>query len=315
MTHPGNDEGPWSAAKAAASRKEIAFTFDDVPRSPGAFLTPVERRRKLIALLDGSCIQAAFFANPGHLENPNDLALADSITDYGHAGHLLGNHGFLHPALSETAIEPFMRDVDQAAAWLEGRPNAKPWFRFPFLDEESNDLEKRDAVRTALQARRIWPAPVTIDVWDWNLEERSLQATKAGQAIDQGALMALFVGMHADAARAADRQAQILFGRSMAQVFLLHEADVTVLGLPPLIARLRADGWVLVSPGRAYEDPVYQIQPAKLPSGGPLLDALERDLGTARPMQARYEEYDESNRQFDRRVLGRRAQAESPSHL
>jgi peptidoglycan-N-acetylglucosamine deacetylase len=293
-----------ATAKAAPSRKEIAFTFDDIPRAAGAFLSPSERRRKLIVALGGAGVKAAFFANPGSLENPDDPALAAAIMAYADAGHIIGNHSFSHPALSKTAIEPFLRDVDQAAAWLKGLPNVQPWFRFPFLDEEFNDLEKRDAVRVALRTRGLWPAPVTIDMWDWNLEDRCLQAKKAGQAIDHDALIDLFVTTHIKGARDADRQAQALFGRSIAQTFLLHEADVTTLGLQVLIASLRTDGWTLVEPERAYADPAYAIMPELLPSGGPLLDALERDQGTARPVQLRYDAFAELNQQFDTYVLG-----------
>ena len=58
------------AATPASAQKRIALTFDDVPRSRGAFLTPDERTVKLIAGLKRAGVrQAAFFVNPGNLAN------------------------------------------------------------------------------------------------------------------------------------------------------------------------------------------------------------------------------------------------------
>src|SRR5262245_53501967 len=54
---------------AAGHDKEIALTFDDVPREPGAFMTMAERQKRLIAALKLAHVRrAAFFTNPGHLD-------------------------------------------------------------------------------------------------------------------------------------------------------------------------------------------------------------------------------------------------------
>jgi peptidoglycan-N-acetylglucosamine deacetylase len=314
MTTMTDQDRMMAEAKAAPSRKEIAFTFDDVPRSAGAFLSPTDRRQKLIDALNDGEVQVAFFTNPGNLERSDPLALNEADPDeaimaYAKAGHIIGNHSYSHPALSKTPIDAFLKDVDQASEWLEGRSNTKPWFRFPFLDEEFSDLAKRDAVREALKDRGLMPKPITIDVWDWNLEDRCIEATQAGKAIDHQALITLFVRQHIDGAQAADEVAKSLFGRSVAQVFLLHEADVTLLGIKALMASLRDEGWTIVTPERAYEDPIYNILPKALPSGGPLLESIARDYGLGAPLQARYDEFALSNTLFDQYVLGQKGAA------
>jgi peptidoglycan-N-acetylglucosamine deacetylase len=301
MPRPPHTQAALKTAKAATSRKEIAFTFDDVPRAVGPFMSQNDRREKLITALQEGQVEAAFFANPGNL---NGGGSDEAIMAYARAGHSVGNHSYSHPALTKTPIDVFLEDVDRASAWLNGRLNTQPWFRFPFLDEEYSDLIKRDAVRTALADRGLTPKPITIDVWDWNFEDRCMAATQAGQAIDQEALIGLFVRQHIDGANAADQLALSLFGRSVAQVFLLHEADVTALAISPLITALRVDGWTIVSPQRAYADPLYAILPENLPSGGPLLDSIARDLGIGAPLQARYDAFALSNTVFDHCVLG-----------
>src|SRR3990167_9265711 len=50
----------------AAAQKQIALSFDDVPRGRGAFFTPDERTQRIIAeLKNAKAPQAVFFVNPG----------------------------------------------------------------------------------------------------------------------------------------------------------------------------------------------------------------------------------------------------------
>ena len=61
----------FALATPAQAQKRIAFSFDDVPRSPGAFMTVEERTDRLIAALRRAGVrQAAFFVNPGNLQQP-----------------------------------------------------------------------------------------------------------------------------------------------------------------------------------------------------------------------------------------------------
>ena len=294
-----------AADPVLAAQKRIALTFDDVPRAAGAFLTPADRRLRLIAALKVARVKAAFFVNPGRLARPDGPALADEIMAYARAGHILANHSYSHPALSEMPLATYLVDVDKAASWLHGRHNARAWYRFPYLDEGGNDAAKRDGMRAELQVRGIMAAPITVDAWDWNLEERAVEAVTAGWAVNREALIGLCVRGYVESANAADAFAKQILGRSIAQVMLLHEADVTTLCLPDLIGALRADGWQIVSPHRAYRDPVYRIEPQSLPAGGPLLDAIARDRGIALPFGIRYNDPAVSNALFDREVLGK----------
>ena len=54
---------------AAQEPKRIALSFDDVPRSPGGFMTPDQRTIALIAgLHEAGVEQAAFFVTTGNLD-------------------------------------------------------------------------------------------------------------------------------------------------------------------------------------------------------------------------------------------------------
>jgi peptidoglycan/xylan/chitin deacetylase (PgdA/CDA1 family) len=145
----------FALAAPAAAQKRIALSFDDVPRAPGAFMTAPQRTEQLIAALRRARVpQAAFFVNPGNLQHPWGAGREGQILAYVRAGHVIGNHSYSHPHLSEIGAAAFVADIDQAASWLNGRAGYRPWFRFPFLDEAARDIPTRDATRHAPPAGR-----------------------------------------------------------------------------------------------------------------------------------------------------------------
>ncbi|MEH6789097.1 polysaccharide deacetylase family protein [Parasphingorhabdus sp.] len=247
-------------AAQAASDKRIAFSFDDVPRSQGAFLEPDERPRLLIeALRTAGIRQAAFFVNPARITaHDNDAA---DIAAYARAGHVMANHTARHSRLSAVSVPAFLADIDAAESWLKDKPNHRPWFRFPFLDEGQKDKAKRDAVRTALKQRGLMNAYVTVDASDWHLENLAIAAGKAGQLMDWNALRDLFVESYVESANFSDELARRTLGRAPAQMILLHETDLAAMFVDDLAAALRADGWTIVTADEAYRDPISHMEP------------------------------------------------------
>lgn len=251
-----------AAAHAAPEHKRIALTFDDVPRMPGAFFTPEERTRRLIAALRRSGVrQAAFFINPGHLEQPYGKGGAARIAAYVRAGHVIGNHSYSHSHLSELTAEAYTADLDRAAAWLKGRPGLRPWYRYPFLDEGMRDTAKRDALRAALKVRGLHNAYITSDSNDWLMESLALDAKAKGETMDLTALRALYLRTVVGAADHSDALARRVLGRSPIQVMLMHETDVEAMFVADAVRALKADGWEIVSADRGFADPIAREDP------------------------------------------------------
>src|SRR5438309_874735 len=253
-----------AAASHAAppQHKRIAFTFDDVPRSPGAFFTPEERTRRLIAALRQNGVkQAAFFINPGNLEQPYGKGGERRIAAYVRAGHVIANHSYSHRHLSELTPEAYVADLDRAAGWLKWRTGFRPWYRYPFLDEGGADVAKRDALRAALKARGLHNGYVTSDSNDWLMEALTIDAKSAKQPMDLKALRDLYVRTVVGAADFSDALARKALGRSPIQVILMHETDVEAMFLPDAIRALKADGWEIVSADRAFADPIAAEEP------------------------------------------------------
>jgi peptidoglycan/xylan/chitin deacetylase (PgdA/CDA1 family) len=249
-------------AAPAAAQKRIALSFDDVPRHAGAFFTPDERTTALIAALDQAGVeQAAFFVTTGNLDLPHGAGGEDRVAAYVAAGHVIANHSQGHFWLHRTPTEDYIADLDRAAAWLAGRPGYRPWFRFPYLDEGREDVARRDALRAALRERGLANGYVTVDTYDWFLDDMVNEATAAGRNIDRDGLRDLYVESLVGAANFAEAIAVDTLGRSPAHVILLHETDIAALYIDDAVAALRADGWEIVTADEAFSDPIAAIEP------------------------------------------------------
>jgi len=266
----------------ATAKKLIALSFDDVPRGAGAFMTTDERGAKLIAALKAAQVeQVAFFLNPARV----NIGDGDEkrIQAYAAAGHVLANHTFSHPHLSQTSAEAYLADIDLATAWLKDRPGYRPWFRFPFLDEGGTDKVKRDAIRAGLRARGLQNGYVTIDGSDWNMEALAIDAKRQGRAMDMAALRDLYVETMVQSADFGDALAIRAIGRSPVHMLLLHETDLAALFIEDLVKALRADGWEIVSADAAYADPMHTALPDVPSSNGTLLEAIAWEKGLPAP--------------------------------
>lgn len=289
----------------AAAQKRIALSFDDAPRHAGAFLDPDTRARMLVRELRKARVkQAAFFVTVGNLGKPGTGDGAASIARYARAGHVIANHSFAHRRLSGMAAADYLADIDQAEAWLKGRPGYRPWFRFPFLDEGGKDKAKRDALREGLKARGLSNGYVTAEASDWNIEGLAVAAKAAGKTIDMKALRDLYVESHVEAAEYYDALAVKVLGRSPTHVMLLHETDIAALFIGDLVKALRARGWEIVTADAAYADPVRLLHPDTPFAQGTLTEALAWEKGLPAPRWYDRNDLKIANPLFARRVLG-----------
>lgn len=298
---PGKPGGLLSA-RPGPPVKRIALSFDDAPRSRGAFFTEDERAERLIESLRAEQAgQVVFFVNPGRINigDGDEARLARYVA----SGHLIANHTFEHPVLSRDTPEAYLADIDRAAAWLNGRAGYRPWFRFPGLDEGGTDAAKRDAVRAGLAARHLRNGYVTVDGLDWNMEANVIAAARTKRPIDMDALRTLYVETHVQSADFSDALARRTIGRSPVHMMLLHETDLAALYIGDLIEALRADGWEVVTADEAYADPVYSHTPDTPHANGTLIEQLAWEKGVTGPRWYDRDDIHVANRLFAERVL------------
>lgn len=293
-----------AAAAPAVERKRIALSFDDVPRQPGAFLTPDQRTQGILSGLAAAGVrQAVFFVTTGNLDKPEGKGGEERIMMYSGAGQLIANHSHAHRRLSQVSAEDYLEDVDRASAWLRNRPGYRPWFRFPFLDEGRADKAKRDAVRAGLAKRGLLNGYVTVDGADWNLEALTVAASKADKHMDSKALRELYVETMVGAANFYDGLARRTLGRSPAHILLLHETDLAAFFLPALVEALRKDGWEIITPDEAYADPLARALPDTPSAQGTRTEALAWEKGLPAPRWYEREDLKVANALFAQRVL------------
>ncbi len=256
--------------------KRIALSFDDAPRGRGPMYSGDERAKVLIdTLAKAKSGPVVFFVTTKGFANTGGKQRVESYAD---AGHLIANHSHNHKWLSRMETEEYIADIDQAEGNLQGLANRRPWFRFPYLDE-GRPLEKRDAIRAALEQRGIKNGYVTIDNYDWYIEGQWQKAVKAGKTVDMQALQNAYVDMLMGAVHFYDQAAVETFDRSPTHIILLHENDLAALFIDDLIAALRADGWEIVSPDAAYADPIASIEPQTLKTRQGHVAALAMEAG------------------------------------
>ena len=283
---------------AQVSAQEIAVTFDDAPMDDGPIYTGNERTRKILAhLKDQQVNAAAFFVLTGNIKKQNRKRLRQ----YSRAGHILANHSHSHVHPHRLGIRAYIDDVQKADTILKRYAAYERWFRFPFLDE-GRTVSARDSIRLALKQMGMSHGYVTVDNYDWYLNHLLTEAHKQKKHVNMALLRAVYVDHIYESIKFYDSIARAHLGRSPRHVLLLHENDLAALFLGDLIARLKNDGWKLISPREAYQDPIANYIPDVLFNGQGRIAAIAREKGVP-PRQLVQESEDED---FLKELVNRR---------
>ena len=284
-----------------AEARELALSFDDAPRRGSPMFRGPDRAERIIeGLRRADAPQAVFFVNSNRIDAEGDARLRA----YAAAGHALANHTASHPRLRGLEPERYLEEVIAADQVLRTMPGFRPWFRFPYLDEGETPA-KRDAVRAGLTALGYAQGYVTIDTYDWYIDQLANSAALRGELMNMEGLKSLYIEAIVASADFYDGVAVAHLGRSPRHVLLLHENDMAALFIADLIAALRADGWTIISADAAYADPIAEMTPDTMFLNQGRVAALAHAAGAPRrALFGPYEEEAELDALFARRVLG-----------
>ncbi len=236
--------------------QEIALTFDDAPRADEHLYTGPERTKRLIEILARHNVQAAFFVNT---MNFNQFGRKERIKAYADAGHIIANHSHSHPHLSKVPVADYLKGIDDAHEALKGFPTFKPWFRYPYLNEGKTTGE-RDQVRVHLKAKGYSNGYVTIDNYAYFINDLMQDALERGHMVHFDRACQMLVDLLWDGILYYDGVAKKHIG-SVRHVLLMHENDLEAHCLDKLIGHLQKKGWKIISPTRAFEDPLLVGEP------------------------------------------------------
>jgi peptidoglycan/xylan/chitin deacetylase (PgdA/CDA1 family) len=264
-------------AAGLAWGQQMAVTIDDLPvHGPlPAGMTRLEIAQSILATLKREKMPPVYgFINAERVEeDPSTLGV---LTAWRTARQPLGNHTWAHVDLNEESPEEFALEVLRNEPLLQSLMGRQDWhwLRYPFL-HEGDTLEKRRAVRAWAFAHQYKIAQVSMDFEDylWNAPYARCVAKHDEASIQK--LRATYLAV-ADQYYGVFRElSQLVYGRDMKYVLLMHVGAFDARMLPELLALYRAKGVRFISLPDAMSDPAYQDDPdIGEPGGGAFLELM-----------------------------------------
>jgi peptidoglycan/xylan/chitin deacetylase (PgdA/CDA1 family) len=265
------------AAAAAAQAQTVAITIDDGPNDGSTpRMSPLERNQSMLRALAKHRVQAALFVTSGFgADTAQGLPLLQA---WSKAGHAIGNHTVTHPDLHKVPLEEYQRQVLECDRLISSMPGYQKWLRFTYL-REGDTPAKIDGMRQFLREQGYRNAHVTIDTSDWRLNEKLEEVLKKNPDADVSAIRSAYLAHIRQRVLAYRELSQVLQGRDIAQVLLLHHNLINAMWLDEVLTEIEGMGWKIVAPAQAFADPVYQLDPVRKAAGQSLLLSLGRILG------------------------------------
>jgi peptidoglycan/xylan/chitin deacetylase (PgdA/CDA1 family) len=250
------------SAQQAVSQ-EMAITFDDLPAhgSMPAGVTRLEIAQSILATLKRERMPPTYgFVNGKRVEE--HASTLEVLSAWRAAGQPLANHTWAHRDIQDESLVEFEADVaknEPRLVQLMGNADWH-WFRYPYL-REGETVEKRRAARQWLFAQGYRIAEVSMDFEDylWNDPYARCVALHDDASIAK---------LHDSYLWVADqyyglfrRLSQMVYGRDVKYVLLMHVGAFDARMLPELLSLYRGKGVRFVSLAEANSDPAYRDDP------------------------------------------------------
>ena len=257
--------------------QKMAVTFDDLPvHGPlPAGMTRLEIAESILKTLKREHLPPVYgFVNGGRgAEDPDRLSFLQA---WRKAGQPLGNHTWAHLDLNKESPEEFQAEVLRNEPLLQSLMGKEDWhwLRYPFL-HEGDTREKRQAVRAWLFAHGYKIAEVSMDFEDYLWNEPYARCVAKHDAASITLLHDSYLQV-ADQYYGVFRElSQLVYGRDVKYVLLMHVGAFDARMLPELLALYRAKGVKFVGLPDAMSDPAYQDDPdIGEPTGGAFLELM-----------------------------------------
>lgn len=150
------------------SRKNIALTFDDAPDGNNTY--------KLLDILKSHHVQGAFFMIGGTMRDTNATVVKRAFDE----GHLVLNHTFNHPRLSDLNESTIVYQLDHAAMRMESITGQYPILMRPPYGS-INPL-----VVDTINAQGLTTVLWSLDSLDWTLKDPDAVVTNVLSNIRNG---------------------------------------------------------------------------------------------------------------------------------
>jgi peptidoglycan-N-acetylglucosamine deacetylase len=280
-----------------AHGQQMAITFDDLPAhgEKPAGITRLDIAQSILATLKQERMPPSYgFINGKRGEE--DASSPAVLNAWRAAGQPLGNHTWSHVDFDKVTPEQFEADAAKVEPLLKQLMGDEDWhwFRYPFLHEGDTVLKRR-AARAWLAANGYKIAEVSMDFEDylWNAPYARCMDKHDDTSI--GRLHDSYLSV-ADQYYGVFRQlSQIVYGRDVKYVLLMHVGAFDAKMLPELLALYRSKGVTFISLPTAISDPAYRDDPdIGEPTGGAFLELMMQKKKLAFPENSKpYKELDD----------------------
>jgi peptidoglycan-N-acetylglucosamine deacetylase len=247
----------WLGVSSALDAREIALTFDDAPTPDSAAMTGEQRTQKIIQALQQERVPDALFFVKADGINPQSVV---RLQQFAQAGFHLANHSFSHQSADQLGAKAYLQDAHRAHLAIKSFDNWLAFHRFPFLHYGKNLQEIRQMQR-GLKKLGYRDGYVTVDNFDWYISALISNAVASHATVDFAKARDFYVHSLYESIEFYDAIAQKALKRSPRHVLLLHENDAAAWFVGDLVRHLRAQGWTIISPVRAYQDPIARQFP------------------------------------------------------
>ncbi len=254
-------------ATAFAQTREVAITFDDLPKAvvdpilPGGDINDLRATTWLLltqlaehqAPAIGFVNESKLYVN-GQLEDR--IQLLQMWLD---AGQQLGNHGYAHLNFQDTPLARYEDNVirgETITYWLTKGKEPR-YFRHPY-NAVGATPDIRDAFRAFLRERGYAVAPFTIEDSDYLFNEVYVRAQHTGDYALVQRIRAAYLDYLDTMFSYFEGVSQEEFGRDIRQIFLIHANDINADMLSDILTRLEKRGYRFITSQRALEDPAYR---------------------------------------------------------
>src|SRR5690348_4731951 len=266
---------PWRAPTPPQEAREIAVTFDDLPRNgPDTGLANTQAMtEKLTSIIEKHHLPVVGLVNERQLYRPGELdarvALLNTWLD---RGAELGNHTFSHPSLTTTPLQDFEDDVvrgeNVTRMLLAQRGMKLRYFRYPFL-HTGPTLEIKQEFEAFLASRHYTNAPVTLENSDWMFSALYTKARLAGDQKMADRIAAAYLAYTEKQFDFLEKLSAEVLGYEPRQVLLLHANWLNADHLDGVLAVMEKRGYKFVTLDRALEDKAYNLPDTYTGSNGP----------------------------------------------
>jgi peptidoglycan-N-acetylglucosamine deacetylase len=264
-------------AASLAWGQQMAVTIDDLPVHGAlpAGMTRLEVAQSILATLKREKMPPVYGFVNGQRgeEDPSSLKV---LTAWRAAGQPLGNHTWAHLDINKETAEQFEAEVLRNEPLLHTlmRKEDWHWLRYPYL-HEGDTVEKRRAVRAWAFAHGYQIAQVNMDFEDYLWNEPYARCMDQHDEASIQKLHDSYLAV-ADQYYLLFRQlSQMVYGRDVKYVLLMHIGAFDARMLPELLALYRSKGVSFVSLPDAMSDPSYRDDPdIGEPSGGAFLELM-----------------------------------------